>query len=314
MVSSPEGVGRIGLGLAAAGRPAYINLGHDVDQSPGLGVEQLRRRCHELLDRAWDLGVRTVDAARSYGLAERFLGSWLAAHAGRREQLLVSSKWGYRYVGGWRVDAEVHERKDHALAAFREQWPMTVAELGGEPDQYLVHSVTPDSPALADAGLLAALQRLADGGVRVGLSTSGPRQAEVVRRALDLPSSPFRVVQSTWNVLETSAGPALAEASDAGWRVMVKEALANGRLTDRGDATGLLDAAAAAGVTPDALALRAVLEQPWATIVLSGASTPAQLASNLGALEVGADAVARLDIVAESPGEYWRHRSTLAWN
>ena len=33
----------------------------------------------------------------------------------------------------------------------------------------------------------------------------------------------------TWNLLEPSVGPAAAEAAAAGWAVLVKEAVANGR-------------------------------------------------------------------------------------
>ncbi len=105
---------RLGLGLAAVGRPAYITLGRDRDLAAARSVEEMQARCHDLLDAAWDAGVRYVDVARSYGHAERFLGAWLAAHPGRREQLTVGSKWGYEYVGGWTLDADVHERKDHS--------------------------------------------------------------------------------------------------------------------------------------------------------------------------------------------------------
>lgn len=124
---------------------------------------------------------------------------------------------------------------------------------------YLVHSLTADSPLFGDRALLAELAGLAASGVRVGCSTSGPRQADVLRRALDLRVAgepAFTAVQSTWNVLEPSAGPALADAHDAGAHVLVKETLANGRLADR-----------------DAIA--AVLAQPWADIVLLGPWTPA---------------------------------------
>ena len=42
----------------------------------------------------------------------------------------------------------------------------------------------------------------------------------------------FQVVQATWNLLEPYGrdGPGRAKAS--GWGVIIKEALANGRLTD----------------------------------------------------------------------------------
>ena len=51
-------VSRIGLGLAALGRPAYITLGRDRDLGPARSVEELERRAHEVMDAAQELGVR----------------------------------------------------------------------------------------------------------------------------------------------------------------------------------------------------------------------------------------------------------------
>ena len=129
----------------------------------------------------------------------------------------------------------------------------------------------------------------------VGLSSSGPGQADTIRRALELSAdgmAPFACVQATWNLLEPSAGPALAEASAAGWGVIVKEAVANGRLTPHGggpEAAVLGRVAARHGVGVDAVALAAVLANPWADVVLSGAVTPAQLEANLAAVRVELD-------------------------
>ena len=300
---------RLGLGLAAIGRPAYITLGRDEDLTASRSVEDLEARSHELLDRAFDLGVRYLDAARSYGCAERFLGSWLAARPGRREQLTIGSKWGYEYVGGWTLDAPVHERKDHRPEVFDRQWPQTLEALGGAPDVYLVHSVTPDSPALGDPALLDRLRALAATGVRVGISTSGPAQGSVVERALALPGNPFSAVQSTWNLLERSVGAALGEAHDAGWLVVVKEGVANGRLTAHGHERGLARLAALDGQTLDAFALGAVLAQPFADVVLSGAVTVAQLEQNLAARPPATVP----DGPVEAPATYWATRSALPW-
>jgi aryl-alcohol dehydrogenase-like predicted oxidoreductase len=295
----------IGLGLAALGRPGYINLGHDEDLPQGRAVEDLRVRTHQLLEQAWQAGVRYFDAARSYGLAEKFLGEWLTPE--RRTQLTIGSKWGYTYVADWRHDADTHEVKDHTLATFERQWPETLQALGGPPDVYLIHSLTADSPALDDKRLLDRLRGLADSGVRVGLSTSGPRQAETLRKALDA-GTPFSAVQATWNVLEPSAGPALAEAHAAGWFVVVKEAVANGRLTSRAGETPFNEFAHQRGVAPDALAIGAAVAQPWADIVLSGATTATQLASNLAYHADGP-----LTEFSQQPEEYWTERSALPW-
>jgi aryl-alcohol dehydrogenase-like predicted oxidoreductase len=295
----------IGLGLAALGRPGYINLGHDEDLPPARAVEDLRVRTHELLEQAWQAGVRYFDAARSYGLAEEFLGEWLTPE--RRTHLTIGSKWGYTYVGDWRPDADTHEVKSHDLATFERQWPETLQALGGPPDIYLVHSLTTDSPALDDKRLLDRLRELTDSGVRVGLSTSGPRQAETLRKAVDL-GTPFSAVQATWNVLEPSAGPALAEAHDAGWFVVVKETVANGRLTSRAGETPFNEFAHQRGIAPDALAIGAAMAQPWADIVLSGATTASQLASNLAYRVDGP-----LTEFTQQPEEYWTERSALPW-
>jgi len=312
----------VGLGLAAVGRPAYITPGRERDLGTSRSVEELEADARVLLDAAYAAGVRYVDAARSYGLAERFLGGWLHDRPGSAD-VTVASKWGYAYVGGWRLDAAVHEVKDHGVAAYEAQVVETRAELGRLPDVYQVHSLTPDSPALTDHALHRRLADLRDGGTAVGFSTSGPRQADVVRRAVALEVDGrrlFDVVQSTWNVLEPSAGPALAEARAAGLRVVVKEAVANGRLVGVEDdpapgVAAVLRLAEQLGVSPDRVAVAAALAQPWATVVLSGAVTPDQLRSNLRAADVHLPAGWVVSALAdhEEPETYWSRRSQRAW-
>jgi aryl-alcohol dehydrogenase-like predicted oxidoreductase len=309
----------MGLGLAAVGRPAYINLGRDVDLGTDRPVEALRRRSHELLDAAMAAGIRYVDVARSYGLAEEFLGSWLDARPPDAVVPTIGSKWGYTYVGEWRLDAEVNEVKDHSLTAFRRQLAETRAILGDRLSLYQVHSATLESGILEDRAVLAALADLGAEGVAVGLSVSGPRQAEVVRRALDVRvdgRNPFTSVQATWNVLEPSVEPALVEAHDAGWGVIVKEALANGRLAKPETCPQAVAAIARRhAVQPDAVAIAAVLARPWADVVLSGAATVAELESNLAAPTVTLSPEELLDLatLAEPADDYWAARSRLPW-
>ena len=62
-----------GLGLAALGRPGYINLGHAADLHADYDVAAMEGRAHAVLDAAHAAGVRYFDAARSYGRAEEFL-------------------------------------------------------------------------------------------------------------------------------------------------------------------------------------------------------------------------------------------------
>ncbi|HEX7256372.1 MAG TPA: aldo/keto reductase, partial [Gaiellaceae bacterium] len=219
-------------------------------------------------------------------------------------------KWGYAYTADWQVDAETHEVKDLSVETLRQQLAETRAELDDFVSLYQIHSATLESGVLEDRAVLDELARLRDQGVAVGLTVTGPRQRETIERALE--TGAFDAVQATWNPLERSAEPALEAAHAAGLTVIVKEALANGRLTARGDSEALLEAARERGVTPDALALAAALAQPWADIVLSGAATVEQLESNLRAQELDYDA--DLDSLAEPPEAYWETRSALAWN
>ncbi|HEX2902611.1 MAG TPA: aldo/keto reductase [Jatrophihabitans sp.] len=314
MSLEPADVARLGLGLAAIGRPAYITAGrgHDLGPPAQRTVASMRSRTHALLDSAWSAGIRYVDVARSYGRAEEFLGEWLAAHPGRRAQLRLGSKWGYEYVGNWRADAPLHERKQHSRAMLDKQWPQTLQALGGPPDWYLIHSVTPDSPALTDRDLLAALSELAATGIRIGLSTSGPAQAAVIERALALRSVPFSVVQSTWNLLEQSATQALLRAHAAGWQVIVKEVFANGRLAGTAAPPAIRQVAEQQGRTVESVALGTVLAQPWVDLALTGAVTGDQLAANLAA-DVAAPLPDLLHGLAVAAPEYWHARGELSW-
>src|SRR5262245_22088215 len=90
----------IGLGLAALGRPGYLNLGHGDDLGSDRSVDALERRAHAVLDAAHDAGVRYFDAARSYGRAEDFLASWLRRRGLAPGEVTVGSKWGYTYTAG----------------------------------------------------------------------------------------------------------------------------------------------------------------------------------------------------------------------
>ena len=120
----------LGLGLAALGRPGYVNLGHADDLERRYDEHVMERRCHDVLDAAWVGGVRHLDVARSYGRAEAFLASWLARRAREPSALTVASKWGYTYTAGWSVTAERHEVKDHSLATLTRQLAETRALLG----------------------------------------------------------------------------------------------------------------------------------------------------------------------------------------
>lgn len=314
---------RMGLGLAALGRPVYLTGSRSDDFGDARSVADMRARTSEVLDAAYVGGIRYFDTARSYGRAEEFLADWLSSRTANTD-VVVASKWGYRYVGNWRMHAKVHEVKDHTLQAFTAQLGETRELLGDRLNLYQVHSITEDSPVLSDSKLQHALGELRDEGVRVGLSTSGPRQADVIRAVLDLEidGAPlFSSVQSTWNLLEISAGTALSEAHDAGVSVVIKEVFANGRLAPGGTDTspGVQKASRVAAelqIGLDQLAIAAALQQPFTPRVLSGAVTTAQVHSHLAGADIGlpSNVVDELAAESEDPDQYWVARAQRAWS
>jgi aryl-alcohol dehydrogenase-like predicted oxidoreductase len=327
---------RLGLGLAALGRPGYVTLDHATDLAGDYDPARMEAHTHEVLDAAFASGIRYVDAARGYGRAEDFLTSWLHDRKIEPGEVVVASKWGYTYTAGWSTSAKLHELKDHSLAAFERQLAESVERLGRYLSLYQIHSVTADGKTLEDDALIDAMARLKERGIRAGLTVSGAGQAVAIRRSLDVRRDGERVfdsVQATWNLLERGAESALEEAHAAGMKVVVKEALANGRLTGGGrreagggkQETGnvllpslarISEVAEARGTTIDKLALAAALSRPWATIVLSGAATVDQIRSNLTALDLAwnAELEEELPSLSISSDEYWRARSSFSWN
>ena len=316
----------IGLGLAALGRPGYINLGHADDLAHDYDPTTMEARAHASLDAAWAAGIRYFDTARSYGRAEEFLGSWLVSRSVPPDAVTVGSKWGYTYTADWKIQAEKHEVKDHSLSVLHRQYAESRARLGQYLGLYQIHSATLDSGALDNTDVLTELARLKADGMRIGMTLRGVRQADALLKALGVKIDGVRLfdcVQATWNLLERSAGEALAEAHAAGLGVIIKEALANGRLTQRNDdlafapqRQALEDQAVRLHTTIDALALAAVLARPWVHVVLSGAVTAGQLGSNVAALAVTWDerAEQRLCDLEEQPDAYWATRGRMPWN
>lgn len=319
----------MGLGLAALGRPGYINLGHGDDLGHNHDVAVMEARAHSVLDAAWEAGIRYFDAARSYGKAEEFLHSWLATREIDAKKVTIGSKWGYTYTADWQVNVEKgkkHEVKEHSLPVLQRQIKESRDLLADHLDLYQIHSTTLDSGVLSNLPVLTELAHLRKSGLAIGFSVSGVEQAETIERALEITFDGvplFSAVQASWNLLEQSVTSALQTAHDAGLGIIVKEGLANGRLTKRNidpqfkeQMTLLQTLAKEQGGTVDGLALAAVINQPFVDVVLSGAASVEHLQSNLQALQVRwDDALAdALHGLVEPAEKYWHTRSQLAWN
>jgi aryl-alcohol dehydrogenase-like predicted oxidoreductase len=317
-------VSRIGLGLAALGRPGYINIGHSEDLAFDYVVEAMERRTHRMLDLAYRKGIRYIDAARSYGRGEEFLRSWLVENGVK--DVVVGTKWGYTYTADWEVETDVHEVKDHSLDNLQRQWEKSKMLLPNL-RVYQIHSATFESGVLEKTEVHRYLATLREEhGIFIGISVSGAQQAEVLARAIDLEVKGrrlFDMVQATFNIQEQSAAGVLEEAAARGIGVLVKETLANGRLTPRNEEPDfqinkqrLQIIAREYEVGMDAVALAFVLQQPWAQVVLSGAAVPNHLQSNMQALniELGPDAYRQIAAMKLDADTYWAKRQALKWN
>jgi aryl-alcohol dehydrogenase-like predicted oxidoreductase len=330
---------RLGLGLAALGRPGYVTLNHANDLGGSYDPSVMESHAHAVLDAAFDAGIRYIDAARSYGRAEDFVASWLRKRAIEPGDITVASKWGYTYTAGWSTSAAQHEVKDHSLAAFERQLAESVERLGRYLSLYQIHSVTAEGKTLEDDALIDAIARLRERGIRAGLSVSGAGQDVAIRRSLEVHRDGERVfdsVQATWNLLERGAESALQDAHGAGMKVVEKEALATARLTgeersgkreagkeNRNDGeifsplvARIREVAESRGTTIETLALAAALTRPWADVVLTGAATVGQIQSNVGALKLAYDPELQEELrsVSIDSAEYWRARSSFRWN
>src|SRR5258708_21171148 len=179
-------VSRIGLGMAALGRPGYINLGHAQDLARNYDVQAMEQRAYEVLDAAWDAGIRYFDAARSYGLGEQFLGNWLKSRAISTESVTVGSKWGYTYTANWKIEAHAHEVKEHSLATLERQWPESRALLNSYLTLYQIHSATKERGILENQDVLQKRAQPNSEGIYIGLTLSGPIQGETWRRPMQI--------------------------------------------------------------------------------------------------------------------------------
>jgi aryl-alcohol dehydrogenase-like predicted oxidoreductase len=287
----------------------------------------MRRRTEAVLETAWTEGVRWFDVARSYGRAEEFVGDWLRRRGVSSSEVAVSSKWGYRYVANWQVEAtdDVHEVKEHTAEHFAIQLAETVESIGEYVRLYQIHSATMESGVLQNGKVLQALHACRqEHGWTIGLSLSSPTQSDMLRAALAIrvQGEPlFSSCQVTYNLLEQGAHAALMEAHRAGLTVVIKEGVANGRLLSGRSGAAMDETCAHFGCSRDQLALACILAQEFEPFVLSGAVTRRQLLSNLQADEIAEQLKKEPALLAhvmkalrQDSETYWSDRAALKWN
>lgn len=314
---------KIGLGLAALGRPEYINI--RTDNSIDKSEEAFKNNTFSVLDEAYELGVRYFDTAPSYGKGETFLQEW--HNVNNHPNVILGTKWGYTYVANWELGySGKHEVKEHSVEKLREQWKVSKAMLP-KLKYYQVHSATFESGILENRQVLNQLYAIKkETGLHIGLTTSGANQSEVIAAALDVKVDEdhlFDCFQVTYNVFEQSTFSILQEVLKQEKTVIIKEALANGRVFENEKfpeykkSYGILDEMAKKyKVGIDAIALRFVIDSIQPTFVLSGASNMLQLTQNLRAMdfELSATDLDLLKSLGTASDLYWGERALLNWN
>lgn len=313
---------QIGLGTAAIGRPQYINIGQSQDAK--FSLEAFRQDGLDVLNAAYDRGIRYFDTAPGYGMAEELILEWVSNK--QDSSIEIATKWGYTYVANFAPDAVQHEIKEHSLSKLEEQWNHSKALL---PHLFIyqIHSATLESGVLENRAVLRRLFDLkSTHGISIGLTTSGSNQNEVIRKSLEVKFEGvqlFDVFQVTYNVFEQSLAKIMDRLSQQNKKVVIKEAMANGRIFPNkqyphyAKAYRSLEALATKySVGVDAIALRFCLDSLPIFKVLSGASMPKHITENLKAnqfrlLEGEIEILTSLAVESE---HYWAERKKLSWN
>ena len=317
-----KAIKHIGFGTAAIGRPQYINI--RTKETQPFNKAQFKQQGIDILEAAYSKGIRYFDTAPGYGMAEQILIDWLKTKDDN--SIEIATKWGYSYVANFDPNATVHEIKDHRLSQLLIQFEKS-KELLPFLTTYQIHSATLDTGVLDNLGVLSKLSELRDEfGLKIGITTTGNNQIDVLKKALDVEVDDrqlFDVFQVTYNILDQSLNEISNELTSQGKRIVVKEALANGRLfrnlnylNYRPLYDALESMANKHGVGVDAIALAFCKDTLKPFKVLSGASEKVQLAENLKSVNISLEEeeIEILKSFKVNPFEYWCERKQLGWN
>ena len=312
----------LGLGTAALGRPQYINI--RLKTSGNEDLETFRKHSFSVLEAAYQEGVRYFDTAPGYGLAEALVLEWLQTK--KDASIEIATKWGYTYTANFDKNAMVHEVKEHSVAKLNAQWNFS-KHLLPYLKVYQIHSATLETGVLENTEVLAQLAFLKkEHHLKIGLTTTGANQTEVLKKALNVmvDGAPlFDVFQVTYNFLEQSIKEVLGELTGLDKQIIIKEALANGRVFRNKNYphyhkthTVLESLSKKYKVGVDAISLKYCEQTIPNSTVLSGASTAEQLKENLKLTDftLSDTDVKLLNSFKTSPSFYWAERKQLKWN
>jgi L-glyceraldehyde 3-phosphate reductase len=293
--------GRSGLLLPAVSLGLWQNFG---DVTP---IEVQRA----ILRRAFDLGITHIDLANNYGppygSAEINFGRILREDlAPYRDELILSTKAGYDMWPGPYGD---HGSRKYLLASLDQ----SLRRMGVDyVDIFYSHRFDPETPLEETMSALDTAVR-SGRALYAGISSYSPRRTREAVEIMQAMGTPLLIHQPSYSMLNRWIEQGLLDAlGDTGLGCIAFSPLAQGVLTDRylrgvpegsratqgssldpGSLTeemlshvrGLNDIAAERGQSLAQLALSWALRDERVTSVLVGASSVAQLESNVAALE-----------------------------
>jgi aryl-alcohol dehydrogenase-like predicted oxidoreductase len=313
---------KLGLGTAALGRPQYINIRTKNIQKTDL--DAFRKHSFSVLEEAYALGMRYFDTAPGYGLAEALVLEWLQTK--NDPTIEIATKWGYTYTANFDKNAIIHEVKEHSLAKLNAQWDFS-KQLLPYLKVYQIHSATIETGVLENLKVLERVASLKkEHNLKIGLTTTGANQAEVIKKALNITvdgASLFDLFQVTYNFLDQSILKVSEELIQENKSIVIKEALANGRVFRNESYPHynkmyevLESISKKHNVGVDAISLKYCEQTIPNSIVLSGASTYAQLKQNLqlNTLSLSNNEIELLNSIKIAPEFYWKERKQLIWN
>jgi aryl-alcohol dehydrogenase-like predicted oxidoreductase len=311
----------------------YRSLGNSglVVSVVGLGCNNFGRRLDTDATRAVvvaaiDAGITLLDTAESYGGAgqsEEILGEVLA---GRRDQVVLATKFGGNADMGYGPAAGAKGGRSYIVRAVEQSLRRLRTDYI---DLYQLHAPDPATPI--EETLMALGELVAQGKVRyIGHSNfSGWQLAEAAGAARELRTAGFISAQNRWSFLERgSEAEVVPAALHYGLGVLPYFPLANGLLTGkvrRGQAPpegsrlasrrdyitdrkldeveALIGWAEQRGVTILDVAIGGLAAQPGCSSVIAGATSPEQVKANAAAGNwiPSADELADLDRVVPGP-------------
>jgi len=286
-----------------------------------------------IVRRAFDLGITHFDLANNYGppygSAEENFGRILKTDlAGRRDQLVISTKAGYDM---WPGPYGIWGSRKYLLASLDQ----SLQRMGLDyVDIFYSHRFDPGTPLEETMGALDTAVRQGKA-LYVGISSYSAKRTKEATAILRNIGTPLLIHQPSYSMLNRWIEPDLLEVlGEEGIGCITFSPLAQGLLTDRylngipagsrasqpgsfsrellteqtlSKVRALNQMAQRRGQTLAQMALAWTLRDPRVTSTLVGASSVAQLEQNVGALD-------RLEFSAEELHEIDRHATDSGIN